>query len=655
MSSYIIKFTNTSGESGTVIADAGFNYTDKLNAINDANIKITGSSVSKRSLIEVGSEVFISRNGTLEFHGLVNGVDFLDGGGISVLAQGFETWTAKENGDYANSPWDNIASATIFSELIGESNYFTAGTIDSGIDIDYRAATTESLWNIINNLRTKTSQDIGIDYANSEIDILDHKGSSSSVATFNSNIQIRNMRVSQSYPLGNDVRVYGKGDGDNQITSNFSTAGQDATSKSNYGTIRKIVRDPSVLTSSEGDRLANALVATYKDPVNIYDFDVINPNQSVVSGDVLTLNAPSQGLDNEEVRIVIVERGVRGGNEYLTLEVTNKEYSILVRNTNEIIAQIQKNARDQQTYMQGTTNILTFSDQINADNSASLKVLANISPNEIFDEAGKRRINSFTLDYDVDPYRRGVGDASEDNIAPGVSGSSESIVAIDYTKTDVQNNTGCNNNVWTSVAHITSASFGTPYNRELYGALTVEESSGGPEDIYIRVTNSFTGVEFLAFVQNFDSAISGDFLLAGIGLGQFDDGFDFIDIDVKPVTGFLTIDAIFNLGVDKHEHADGTYGADSHNHSVSVGDSVSDAGSINASQVSIYLDFWNGSSWINKHSILNTGKTLDIDVDISDGNTYPDASGLWRTRILTNSSSPDLVKGIIKCRHNLDT
>ena len=65
MSSYIINFTNTSSETGSVIADAGFNYTDRLNIINEANIKITGSSPVKRSLIEIGSEVKIYRNGTL--------------------------------------------------------------------------------------------------------------------------------------------------------------------------------------------------------------------------------------------------------------------------------------------------------------------------------------------------------------------------------------------------------------------------------------------------------------------------------------------------------------------------------------------------------------------------------------------------------------
>ena len=705
MSSYIIKFTNTSGDSGTIIADAGFNYSDKLNAINAANIKISGSSVSKRSLIEIGSQVFIYRGGTLEFHGLTNSVDFLDGGGISVLASGYEIWMAKENGDYSSSPWDNTASATIFTSVIGESNYFSAGTIEAGTDIDSRIESTESLWNAISNLRTKTSQDIGIDYVNTEIDILDHKGSSTSVGTFNSNIQITNMRVSHSYPLGNDVRVYGKGDGDNQIKSNFSTAGQDATSKTNYGIIRKIVRDPSVLSIDEADLLADALVAVYKDPVKIYDFDVINPNQSIVSGDVITLNAPSQGLDNEEVRIVNVERGVKSGNEYLTLQVTNKEYSLLLKNKDQIIAGIEKIARDYDTYMQGTTNILTFSQQINATSAAPLRTQGNLPASFIEDEAGNLRVNSFTIDYDVDPYRLGVGSATQSSVAPGVSGSSANAtpgvsgssasvapgvsgtsgsgMAIVTIADESFSSVSCSSGSWTTLDNISGGDVGSPYyNYDVFANFYIYEASGGPEDIYVRVYNTNTGVaDYLGYFEGFGSGSTetGEVSIRSTGLTFIGSGSDWYFLQVKPISGAISISGNFEVDAllhshsdgsyaaashphgdgsytaDSHPHGDGSYSADSHNHSVSVGDAVSDAGSVNATEVDIYVDWWNGAAWVNKHSILNTGKTLDTDVDISNSGALPDAAGYWRTRILTDSATADLVNCIMKVKHELDT
>jgi hypothetical protein len=356
MSSFIIKVENTSNEVGTIIADVGFNYSDKLNVINEANIKISGSSETKRSLIEMGSKVWIYRNGTLEFKGLMDNIDFLEGGGISIHASGWEVWLAKENGDYSGSPWTSTASATIFNAILGECSQpsgdsFTAGTVNAGTTIDFQAELTDSLWNAISNLKDKTQQDIGIDYINQQIDILDHKGSSTTVATFNAGVQISNIRISHSYPIGNDVRVYGKGEGETRIKSD-AAQGQDATSKTTYGTIRKIVRDPTVITVAEANILANALVAMYKDPIKIYDFEVMNPNQSLVCGDIITLNAKSQGLSNEEVRIVGIEKGFRGDQEYLTLQVTNAAFSRLVKKKEEVLAEIEKTFREAQTHNQ---------------------------------------------------------------------------------------------------------------------------------------------------------------------------------------------------------------------------------------------------------------------------------------------------------------
>jgi len=157
---------------------------------------------------------------------------------------------------------------------------------------------------------------------------------------------------------------------------------------------------------------------------------------------------------------------------------------------------------------------------------------------------------------------------------------------------------------------------------------------------------------------------------------------------------------------------------DLHNHNVSIGDGASESGSVNASEVDIYLDFWEaitnnetaGSdvvvemadtgniiatdvvyfdgrvsgnaewatvasvvtntsitistlatnksagdyvTWNNKHSILNTGKTLDTDVDITDSGTYPDAVGYWRVRVEPDNASADYVS-IVKIRHHMD-
>lgn len=351
MSNYTIKVKNTSGKQGTILADAGFSYTDNLNEVNKGQLKITGTGTVHRNLFETGSQVFIFRNGTLKFHGFINGLSYLDAGGVSADLAGYEIWFTKENGDYSNSPYSSTASSTIASHIIGESTKFTSGTIQSGANIDFKIEETSSLWNALSSLIKVVGQDIGIDYANLEVDILNHKGSSTSVMTLNDGVDIQHLLVRQSYPIANDVRVYGQSEGETKVKSSVSN-GQDAASKSTYGTIRKIHRDPSIITQAQANALADKLVAKWKDPVKVYEFEVINPNKNLQAGDVITLNSSTKNLSNEEVRIVGIERGVRGDEEFLSLQVTNKEYSTLERDINKMIAELERNANNQQTYDQ---------------------------------------------------------------------------------------------------------------------------------------------------------------------------------------------------------------------------------------------------------------------------------------------------------------
>lgn len=356
MSSFIINVKSPSGSwatgagVGTIKADLGFSYSDKLSEMNRANINISGTGEVKRSLIEIGSEIKIQRGGTLEFHGNVQSIDYLEGGSLSLNVWGYELWLGRENGAYAGSPWSSTASATIFNAVIGESNYFTAGTVNAGTSVDYRAEVTDSLWNVIGDLTSATSQDIGIDYPNLEVDILDHKGSATSVKTYNAGIQLGDVRITKNYPKANKVLVYGKSEGQTRITSDYPTHGKNQASQDTYGVITHTIRDPKIITQAQANILADAEVARLKDPIKIYDFDVFNPNQDLESGDVITINALSQGVSNEDVRIVAIERGVNRGEEYLTLQVVNEAYSRLIKTSDTIMAQIDKTFRDQQTY-----------------------------------------------------------------------------------------------------------------------------------------------------------------------------------------------------------------------------------------------------------------------------------------------------------------
>ncbi len=351
MSNYIINIENTSGEIGSVIPDVGFSYTDFLDQINVGTLKFGGLGSIRRGLLEVGSNVEIKRDGVREFYGQIGSIDNLVGGAIIANLFGYEIWLARENGVYAGSPWTATASATIASAIIAESNYFTAGTINAGFSIDFEELNTDSLYNALSNLARKTQQDIGVDYPNLEIDFLDHKGSSTSVATLNDNIEIGNVGVSQFYPRGNIIRVIGRSEGQTKICATCC----DATSISNFGCLTMTVRDRTISTNAEAAKLAEAELARNKQVIKVYDFDVNNFGLSLVSGDVITVNAESQGLSNEDVRIVGIERGIRGGEEFMTMQVANEEYSKSIKVTNEVLGEIERNSRQNEDYNQYDT------------------------------------------------------------------------------------------------------------------------------------------------------------------------------------------------------------------------------------------------------------------------------------------------------------
>jgi hypothetical protein len=109
------------------------------------------------------------------------------------------------------------------------------------------------------------------------------------------------------------------------------------------------------------------------------------------------------------------------------------------------------------------------------------------------------------------------------------------------------------------------------------------------------------------------------------------------------------------LSADNHDHPNGDYdinAADLDN--ISIGDGASEAEGINATEVSIYLERYEGGDWVEHHSILGTDVTIDTDVDLTDGGTYPDDTGYWRVRIVTDSASADFVQGQIKLKHSMD-
>ena len=737
MSLYVINVTN-GANTGTVIPDVGFEYTDLLNDINELTIKISGSGSNTKTLFAMGSLVEVKRDGTRDFYGLVDMIDYLDGGGLKVHVSGYEVRLTKEGGTYSSSPYLASASATIFGDIISESNYFTAGTVEAGTNIDFRIKTNEKQWSALSNLSRKTTQDIQIDYINLEIDILDHRGNASSVITLNDGISIRDMRVTEAYPTGNTIKVYGKGDGEEQITATAI----DATSVSTYGTIVKEVYDPTIISEDEADKLADAELAIYKDPTKVYDFDVINTNQSFIAGDVITLNSHSKGVSGEQVRIVGIIRGINGDKEFLSLQVTNESYSTLIAKRNRLRASQEKINRDNNAYMQGSGNLSQWTEAMNANSSYASVVNFTIGSDYFADEAGNLRVSTLKFDYDVDKFREGYGKGTYDgDDVPLISSDSGDNYDLTVTDEDDDDISLWEVHAWEEIkewtafavhgdmivfhvqlncldsddltqtfslyARVKNKDTGDYYPssegvRVTRGKIRWESEDASPDtdsdththtmgtDTHshgynvgtydeVRVYNSSDDWGYVGSTETdtHDHTNSNDthdhqvdahshdidlFLDGCVTIIAYADPFgDDWAIEIK-LTGLAIGDdarggAHVAYSVEsRHKHNEGGYETDGDLFDkFTIGDDVGESSSTNATSIDIHLDHWNGSSWdLDKHTIINTGSTLEIGVDISDSGTYPDATGLWRVRTFTNKSSPDLVISRVSVKHEID-
>lgn len=343
-----ILVEKTDGTKGTIECP-NFNYVDPLNTLRQGVLKFGSLNKVDMALLLSGSFITIYRNKTQEFYGEITDTQKFSGGAIKVEFGGIEIGLAEDNGNYSSSPYTSTASATIASDIITEAPNWSNGTIEAGANIDFEIKESASYLNALGNLIKMTGQDIQFDDVDMEIDILDHRGSSTSVATLNDGIEITNTGYRNGRPIGNDVRVYGKSEGETRITSNFSTHGQNASSKSTYGTIVKPIIDRTILTSSQADDLADILVAKYALPTKIYTFQMIDFTLNIKTGDVVTIHSDELEL-NEELRVTAVERGLQNNKEFMSIEVTNKEYSETQIKQNQRQIQLEKEARESATH-----------------------------------------------------------------------------------------------------------------------------------------------------------------------------------------------------------------------------------------------------------------------------------------------------------------
>lgn len=718
---YIINIGNASAKQWAQVS-----FQKILNGMSSAVIALDGVSSVYASEFVVDNEIYIYKNGSLQFRGKIIDNTDLSGGGMILPALGIEIELTDEKAPMSSPTdtirnWVSTSDNTIFTTLVTSVSGWSVDVSNSSSIVlpSFRATASESVWNSVIRLIEQTGKDIFVDQATKTLYLYDNLTRADKFV-FIEGRNARNIERTTSRSIAGKVLVYGKGDGEFQIRGSFGS-----------GTPVHLIIDRNIVTNDEADDRAESAYNKINPERKVYNFTPTLPLNDIVIGDSGLLQNNSARI-SDTVNIVKLKTTVDGnGTEKFNVEVTNPDFRVASKNDAENSVKRLSGDNQNNSSMQGSGNTLTFGQGINAQSGAPLKLSFNFDPDIVEDEVGVLHIDLFTIDYDVDPYNSQYGNATftgtdpqvqndsastqpgvagdSGNTAPSVAGDS-GLTAPTVNGTSADDGTDAEADTGTTLASavtITSSyvkfadvnpdtsqtagvfinvTFGRVSQTD-YPRLEVKvESSSGTTyasgwDAFVSTDDitEFTNANVAVFVPENSAAYTYDvYVRYATTVGNTSES------NWIARTGWITLDrhshgdgsyAAANhdhsdgsYAAVSHAHADGSYTADNHGHPngtydinaadlnhIAIGDGVSEAGSVNATEVDIYLDFWNGAAWINKHSVLNTGKTLDTGVDLSNGGVYPDVAGLWRVRVEPDSGSPDFIQAKINLKHNLDS
>lgn len=681
----------TIGDSGTFNL-VHFWYQQTLNGITSWEVALDGVNSTQRAEITTGADVTVYRDTTLICEGVIQEIKNMQGGGMIVSGFNQEVQLAQIEGPTdagkKTKTWTSTNDDTIFGDLITQAGGTWASDVSGSTATNvsaFRTSESMSVWECIMQLIRLTDKDLAITQGTPTALLKDRQGSNNAF-TFNEGVDIGNISFREQKAKASQVIVYGKGDGENQIKGS-----------SGSGTpVVKIV-DRNILNITEANNRATKELALISASTKQYRFNVYDVTKSVSVGDRGNLTANSLGLHNSTVDIVSLTRGVSTkGIETLSVEVTNSAYRMASRSQQESKGASKSNYLVSQSAMQGSGNLSQWAGRINANDTYPLRIPFYVG-DKFEDEAGNLRINSMTLDYDVDKYRKEVGTATDTGHDHTLSASGSTVVHK-HDPSDDGHLHGVGNMTSTEFTTMSDEGSDNFFNDTLsigWNNNQMSETIIGTFDfIYVRVVikADFSLGDFDVAIkihvdgnyyvnrwnQHADTSISTSVIretfifpiFASVNTDVYVDVYSSVN---RQYDGWLQVHG----GGQSHDHSIASHNvnsgnsavddnnrtpdlsgnSDSDSASVNIGDDVSDAGSINATSVDIHLDFWNTgtSTWdLDKHTILNTGATLDTDVDITDSGTYPDAKGTWRIRIVTDHTDPDLINGIVNIKHAMD-
>ena len=689
-----------------------WDYTINLNGLNSCEIYIDGSSKFQESLLTNDNTIRIYRNNVLDFKGKIEATEIIENGLIVVRAVGIEkkglaNIPVNLNSLGTNGIYKNIGNHIIFNEIISLSNLFTVGTSEFVDNIDLKINPSHSLFNSIIELINETQQDFKIEYENDEISLFNNLGTNLNLL-LTDGIEISNITKNTLIPEGRKVEVYGKGTGNNQIRATATDP-----SYSLGDNIKKIV-NPNISTVVQAQKIADENLKSSKLDIKNFSFNLIRTDFDLNIGDIITIDSSKYNINNQELRIAKIKRGIKNSKEFCKIVVVDPESTHIIKESSRKLAELERKVRDVDTAKQWDLNTLSYEAIINANNSNPLRIGVMIPEDYIKDEFGEIKVLDFKLNYEIDKFRSDVGtstiDVNKTNLNVGNNPNKTNLNVHNITnKTNLNvfgqlagtSNTGyaltnnfisiTGNNTWRGVGLFANLSNNDYFMHYIFGCFTFTLNTGefGASwscQVFVRVRNSTTNEYF----PNSTGLILVPIGFSGQGIFRqiipfsiliprnWKNNSYILEYKIQNEnywTGANELDFAYygvrghshSNFVDENNHGHGTdvsennhnhttiVNEDNHGHGLNIGEGVSESSSINATGVSeIRLYYWNGTTKILKNTITDIPNRIVTDLDISNNGQFPDQVGYWIIDISTNNSTPDLVKGIVTLKHLID-
>ena len=233
MADYNIKISATNYAGATAFTDFfDLRYKKELNKLSEFGVTVYNPSTAQKALIKEGNLVYILYGTSLVLKGEIRNVDkdesndtyTIDGNGMEIKLH--------DQGVRGRTQWDDTAADDIIKSLI--SGVMAEGTIEAALEVGFRAEEDSILKSVMSLAR-----DIGWDwyvdqdetYDTDRLNFVAHMGSTAVTESFSATTDALDIsRKKDVDSVYNVVRVFGYGDGLNQIMSeSFAATSNRAT------------------------------------------------------------------------------------------------------------------------------------------------------------------------------------------------------------------------------------------------------------------------------------------------------------------------------------------------------------------------------------------------------------------------------------------